>query len=340
MRNKPWFFIVVACAAVLAGSGPALAQQDQDYAPPETLAPDTVRVGGARALYPFLYAAGEAFHALYPDVDVQSSFEDDADALARLCTDAGALRLEVAALAGPLTDELRDRCAAGVVALELGYAVTAVVANTANEAVDCLTLEELARAWSPEAEGAITDWRQVREALPARTLTAYGPEADLPTFDFFTARVVGEAGAVRLDYVAGPAPQLVRSLAQDPGALAFVDLNTYLENRSALRLLAVDDGAGCVLPEPASDGPFAAFEEAEVGAYALAHPLILVARADALQREAVLAYTWTLLQSAQRGDDALAPLGMMFPDAQTWRRNYDRLFEAAGLDVSRSGVGD
>ncbi|MCZ7544540.1 MAG: hypothetical protein M5R40_13920 [Anaerolineae bacterium] len=133
----------------------------------------------------------------------------------------------------------------------MGYAVTAVVANTANEAVDCLTLEELARAWSPEAEGAITDWRQVREALPARTLTAYGPEADLPTFDFFTARVVGEAGAVRLDYVAGPAPQLVRSLAQDPGALAFVDLNTYLENRSALRLLAVDDGAGCVLPEPA-----------------------------------------------------------------------------------------
>ncbi|MCZ7544541.1 MAG: hypothetical protein M5R40_13925 [Anaerolineae bacterium] len=54
----------------------------------------------------------------------------------------------------------------------------------------------------------------------------------------------------------------------------------------------------------------------------------------------MLAYTWTLLQSAQRGDDALAPLGMMFPDAQTWRRNYDRLFEAAGLDVSRSGVGD
>ncbi len=353
MRRKAWLALVAACAVAVAAAGPGPAagqpgiappRQEPVYTPPGELPPDTVRTNGARTLYPFIFAAGEDFRELYPNVDIQSGFDGDAAALARACAGTGEQRLDIAALASYPAEGQLARCTAPLLELELGYVVVAVVANPGNEDVECLTIEELARIWSPEAEGVIVNWEQVREGLPARPLTAYSLEADRPLFDFFTERVMGEAGAIRLDYVPLPPSELVGRVAEDPGALAFVGLGAYRNNRDKLHLLAVDGGGGCVLPEEAPRRVGAAalprLQTVQVEGYALAHPLVLMVRADSLGREAALAFTWSLLRRLERASEVLEALGYTPPHPEVQRRNYVQLLDAAGRGVGRTGVGE
>src|SRR3712207_7117439 len=99
----------------------------------------------------------------------------------------------------------------------------------------------------------IDNWRDVRSDFPNVPLKLYGPGTDSGTFEFFTERVNGRARVSRSDYTASEDDNvLVRGVASDRGALGYFGYSYYVENRDTLKLVAVNNGAGCVSPSVAT----------------------------------------------------------------------------------------
>lgn len=64
--------------------------------------------------------------------------------------------------------------------IELPIALDAltVVVNPKNDWVDHLTVEELKKAWAPEAQDTVNNWNQIRSSFPDRPLKLFGAGTD------------------------------------------------------------------------------------------------------------------------------------------------------------------
>ena len=164
----------------------------------------------------------------------------------------------------PIKESERAACAeAGIEFIELPVALDAltVMVNPENDWVDYLTVEELKRAWEPDAQGQVDNWSQIRDGFPDRPLTLYGPGVDSGTYDYFTEAVVGEEGSSRGDFTASEDDNvLVQGIASDPNALGFFGLAYYVENQDKLKAVPIQPpgGGDPVLPsvEAARDGSY------------------------------------------------------------------------------------
>src|SRR5262249_11452787 len=109
--------------------------------------------------------------------------------------------------------------------------------------------EELKKMWEPAAEGKVTSWRQVRAGFPDQPLSLFGPGTDSGTFDYFTLAVVGKEHQSRADYTKSEDDNvLVSGIAGNPDALGYFGYAYYLANKDKLKLVAIDNGRGCVTP--------------------------------------------------------------------------------------------
>jgi phosphate transport system substrate-binding protein len=136
--------------------------------------------------------------------------------------------------------------------------------NPQNDWVDYLTTEELNKIWSPEAQGVITSWSQVRAGFPDVPISLYGPGTDSGTFDYFTEAINGKSGSSRGDFTASEDDNvLVEGISSDKGALGYFGLAYYEQNKDQLKLVAIDDnqagnGQGPIHPsmETVMDGTY------------------------------------------------------------------------------------
>ena len=149
----------------------------------------------------------------------------------------------------------------GVEYIELPIAIDGltVTVNPDNDFVQCLTVQDLHTMWSPEAEGRITRWSQVRPEWPDRRLRLYGPGVDSGTFDFFTRVINGEAQASRGDFTSSERDNvLVQGVSGDKSSLGYFGYAFALENQGILKVVAIDGGNGCVAPtiETINDGRY------------------------------------------------------------------------------------
>ena len=183
---------------------------------------------------------------------------------------------------------------AGVAYIELPVAFDAltVVVNPDNDWVDTFTTKELAKIWSPEAAGKITNWNQIRPNFPDKPLNLYAPGKNLGTFDYFTKAILGEAGASRSDVTESEDDDvLVQRVSQDPNALGYFGLSYYEQQSNKMKAIAIDSGSGAVLPS---------VETVEQAQYQpLARPLfIYVNAAAARENEALVRFTQFYLENA------------------------------------------
>jgi phosphate transport system substrate-binding protein len=126
-----------------------------------------------------------------------------------------------------------------------------VVVNPGNDFVECLTVEELRRIWQPNSR--VATWRDVRSEFPAQPVKLYGAGTDSGTFDYFTEAIVGETGSSRTDYQASEDDNvLVQGVAGDQYALGYFGHAYAVQNADKLKVLGVDNGAGCVQPNDAT----------------------------------------------------------------------------------------
>ena len=215
-----------------------------------------VSVGGSSSLYPLSEAVAGDFAASRPNARVTVGASGSEGGFRRLCSG----ELDIAGASRPISTAEAERCrTAGMsyLAIPIARDGVAVVANQANAAVQCLTLEELRRLWGPSSP--VTTWRDLRPAYPAEVIRLFGPGPGSGTFDFFTSVVVGRPGASRADYYQTDGDNLIaHGVAGDSWALGYFGSASFAANRDRLRAVPVDTGFGCVLPtdEAVSDGTY------------------------------------------------------------------------------------
>lgn len=160
----------------------------------------------------------------------------------------------------------------------------AVIVNAKNTFVDCLTVKELKAIWGPAAEGKVSQWNQIRASFPAQPLALFGPGKASGTFDYFTFAIVGTEGSSRGDYTKSEDDMVLeRGVAAEPNALGYFGYAYYQANKEQLKLIAVDNGHGCITPnsQTVADGTY----------QPLTRPLFVYVNLVAAARPEVKAFT-------------------------------------------------
>ncbi len=217
-----------------------------------------VLVDGSSTVEPLTSAAGEFFLEEAPEVNVSVGTSGTGGGFEVFCQGT----TDISNASRPIKEEEIALCQEnGVEFTELQVATDAltVVTSAENDFITCLTTEELATLWGPEAEGTIRTWDQVNPQFPAEPIELYGPGTDSGTFDYFTDEINGEEGVSRTDYNASEDDNvIVQGVSGSPNALGYFGFTYYDENADALKAVEIDSGEGCVAPsaEAAQDGSY------------------------------------------------------------------------------------
>ena len=237
----------------------------------------SVNGDGSSTVFPIAEAVAEEFLKSQSDIDVVVGISGTGGGFQKFC--AGEIDFVNASRA--IQESELETCAEEdieAVEFQIAYDGLAIIANPAADFVDCLLVEELQRIWEPGSE--ISNWNEVRPEWPDHPIALYGPDTDSGTFDYFTAEIVGEQDLSRPDYTASADDNvLVQGIAGDDDGFGYFGFAFYEQNAEALRLIAVDNGSGCVLPnqETILDGTY----------NPLSRPLFVYVRKDALERPEV-----------------------------------------------------
>jgi phosphate transport system substrate-binding protein len=250
---------------------------------------------GSSTVQPLTEAAGELYKQEQPEVDVSVGTAGTGGGFEVFCKG----QTDISNASRPIEAEEEKICAKnGVEYTELQVATDAltVVTSADNDFITCLTTDELATLWGPDAEGKITTWDQVNPEFPAEPIELYGPGTDSGTFDYFTDEINGEEGVSRTDYNASEDDNtIVQGVSGSPNALGYFGYTYFEENSEALKAVEIDSGDGCVAPSP---------EAAQDGSYTpLARPLfVYVANKAAAEKPQVKGFVDFYAQQ----DDAIA----------------------------------
>lgn len=237
----------------------------------------SVNGDGSSTVFPIAEAVAEEFLKSQSDIDVVVGISGTGGGFQKFC--AG--EIDFINASRTIQESEVETCAEKdieAVEFQIAYDGLAIIANPAADFVDCLLVEELQRIWEPGSE--ISNWNDVRPEWPDQAMALYGPDTDSGTFDYFTAEIVGEQDLSRPDYTASADDNvLVQGIAGDESGFGYFGFAFYEQNAEALRLIAVDNGSGCVLPdrETILDGTYDP----------LSRPLFVYVRKDALEQPEV-----------------------------------------------------
>jgi phosphate transport system substrate-binding protein len=217
-----------------------------------------VTVDGSSTVFPISEAMAEEFQKANPGVQVTVGNSGTGGGFKKFCNN----ETDISNASRPIKPEEVELCKKNnveYIELPVAFDGLSVVVNPKNNFVKCLTVAELKKMWEPAAQGKVTSWRQIRPDFPDQRLGLYGAGTDSGTYDFFTKAIVGAEGKSRGDYTASEDDNtLVQGVSSDTNSLGFFGLAYYENNKEKLKLVAIDNGKGCVLPsaETVADGTY------------------------------------------------------------------------------------
>jgi len=203
-----------------------------------------ISIDGSSTVYPITEAVAEEFRNKHADIRVTVGVSGTGGGFKKFSRG----ETDICNASRPIKEPEIKACAEnniGFIEIPVAYDGMAVVINPANEFVDYLTVEELKKMWEPAAQNKITSWKQVRATFPDVPLSLYGAGTSSGTYDYFTEAIVGKAKSSRGDYTASEDDNvLVQGVSTDKGGLAFFGLAYFEENKTKLKLVAIDAGKG------------------------------------------------------------------------------------------------
>lgn len=276
----------------------------------------TILIDGSSTVYPISQAVSEEFSKSH-STKVPVGLSGTSGGFKQFSLG----EIDICDASRPIKETEIEKCKeTGIEYIELAVAIDglAVVAHPENDWCDCITVEQLKTMWSPEANGVVMNWSDVNPDWPDEPLKLFGAGTDSGTFDYFTEVICGEEGASRPDYQPSENDNmLVRGVAAEKGGLGYFGYAYYAQNKEILKLLAVDDGSGCVAPDDKTvrDGSYKP----------LSRPLFIYVRKDSLRRPEVVEFVKFYLENAQQ---LSAEVGYVPVSDEVARQNDQILAEA------------
>jgi len=251
----------------------------------------TITVDGSDTVAPLTQAAADGFRkATGGKINITVGEAGTGNGFKKFCRG----ETDISDASRPIQASEMLACAnTGVQYVEVPVAFDALtVSVNPGNPVQTITVEQLKKMWQPEAQGRITNWKQVDPSFPDLPLTLYGSGQGSGTFDYFTETVVGKKGSSRTDYNAnGNYNIAVQGVATDKGGLGFFGLAYASANKDKVRPLGVDSGKGPVLPSA---------ETALTGKYSpLSRPLFIYVNVASLKKKPVTDFVLNYLQNGQ-----------------------------------------
>jgi phosphate transport system substrate-binding protein len=281
MKKYSSFIIigVLSVFAIACGGGGAPATGEGG-----TAAPTVITVDGSSTVFPVTEAVAEEFQKVNQGTQVTVGRSGTGGGFQKFCRN----ETVVSNASRPIAAAEIEACKKGgiqYIELPIAYDGMAVVVNPKNTWASSMTVAELKKLWSPDAQGKILRWNQVRSSWPNQEIHLFGAGVDSGTFDYFTEVINGKAKVSRGDYTSSEDDNiLVQGVAGDQYALGYMGLAYFEENKDKLKLVAIDD------ENPANgEGPIApSAETVRNGTYRpLSRPIFIYVNTAALSRPEV-----------------------------------------------------
>ncbi|HSN60543.1 MAG TPA: PstS family phosphate ABC transporter substrate-binding protein [Ferruginibacter sp.] len=207
-----------------------------------------IQIDGSSSVYPITEAVAEEYRVNHADIRITVGVSGTGGGFKKFARG----ETDISNASRPITAKEVAACKANNIAfieIPVAYDGLAVVVSPSNDFVDYLTVAELKKIWEPAAQNKINSWKQVREGFPDLPIRLYGAGTSSGTYDYFTEAIVGKAKSSRGDYTASEDDNvLVQGVASDKGGLGYFGLAYYLENKSKLKLVGIDNGLGPKFP--------------------------------------------------------------------------------------------
>jgi phosphate transport system substrate-binding protein len=295
-----------------------------------------IAIDGSSTVFPISEAMAEEFQKK-SGARVTVAASGTGGGFKKLC----AKEIAIAGASRPIKPSEVEACKANAVEsveLPIAFDGIAVVVNPKNSWVDKMTVAELKKLWTPEAQGKVKTWADVRKGWPREEIHLFGAGVDSGTYDYFTKAIVGEEHKSRGDYTSSEDDNvLVKGISTDKLALGFFGFGYYAENKSALKIVPIDDG-----DKSNGDGAIApSHETIEQGTYQpLSRPIFLYVDKSAAERKEVQEFVSYYLGE---GTKLIEEVGYVKLPAQAYALAKQRFDERKGGslfagDGSRVGV--
>lgn len=328
MKHRIGWVIAVGAAVVgLAACG----KSGSSSATGDSSLSGTIRIDGSSTVLPISEAVAEEFAKQYPKVlptvgrsGTGGGFKKFANGEVDITGASRPIR--------PDEDALCKQNGIEYIEIPVAYDAMAVVVNPQNTWCDSLTVAELKKIWEPAAQGKITNWSQVRPGFPNERLILFGAGTDSGTFDYFTAAIVGKEKASRGDYTGSEDDDiLVQGVARTKGALGYFGLAYYENNQNKLKLVAIDNGNGPVLPSR---------ESVINGTYQpLARPLFIYVNVKALERPEVAEFVKFSIENSSKLADEVGYIGLPENVIALIKERFERRITGSAFGAEGSKVG-
>lgn len=299
--NSKWLNLVLLSGLFLASCG----SKDNAGTTSDKLQ-GAISIDGSSTVYPISEAVAEEFRLEQPDVKVTVGVSGTGGGFKKFSRSES----DINNASRPIKEQEAAACIENKIryeSIKIAFDGLAVLVNTENTWVNDITVEELKKIWSPDAQGKITRWSQIRAEWPDEEFHLYGPGVASGTYDYFTEAIVGTSGSSRGDFTASEDDNvLVQGIAGDKNALGFFGLAYYEENKEQLKLVGVNNGTGVVLPstQTVKDGTYSP----------LSRPVYIYVSDRAAARPEVSAFITFYLNNAA---ELVADVGYIaLPDAE------------------------
>lgn len=208
-----------------------------------------IKVDGSSTVYPITQAIAKEFSTINKNnTQVQVNISGTGGGFDKFC--AG--KIDISNASRPISKAEMAECSKNdirYIELPIAFDALTIAVHPQNDWAKDITVAELKKMWEPAAEGKITKWNQIRSSWPDRPLNLYGAGKKSGTFDYFTEALVGKAKSSRNDYTASEDDDiLVAGINKDPNSLGYFGYAYYEKNKDKLKVLAVNNGKGAVLP--------------------------------------------------------------------------------------------
>ncbi len=280
--SKSAAFAATLAAAALFLSACAGTTETEEPAEGGEALSGAIVIDGSSTVAPNTEVAAELFQEVQPDVQVSVGVSGTGGGFEKFCNG----ETDISEASRQIKDDEVAACEAnGIEFVELGIANDglAVVVNADNDWATCLTVDEISSMW--RAEGAVTNWADVRAGFPSHEILLYGPGTDSGTFDFFTEEINGESGSINPAYsdIGEDDNAAVLGVQGAIGNTAFIPLSFVDAAGDSIRAVEIENESGdCVAPS---------LDTVLTGDYnPLGRQLFLYPSADALQKPQVLAF--------------------------------------------------